>query len=109
MEHLFDLTHPNCFAAILIFFNIKINRFKSRRTMMLWPVKFNTTRYPWTGKANQCRLYYPVIINKMIIVCFIKCHLDTSAQFGKYHDFQVLILEKNSFVYFVFLFIIYFI
>ena len=68
---------------------------------MLWPVKLDTPRNPGTCKANQSRLYYLIIINKMTFLYFVVSHLYTSTQLRKNHDFNIFIFQIYSMVLFI--------
>ena len=72
MEHALHLVHPNGFATIGILLYFMINRLKCARAMMLRPVKFNTSAYPWASKPNQSWLNNTIVINKMIIVAILR-------------------------------------
>ena len=91
-KHFFILVYPHGFAAVGIFFYKMICWFKGRWPVVLRPVKLNAAADPRPGKRHKRRLYYLVVIHKMIIVGFIIRHLDAAAKFRQYHHFQVIIL-----------------
>ncbi len=107
-EHAFHLAAPHGYTSIGILFDAVIDRLESRWTVMLRPVKFQSTRNPGAGQSNQCRFDHLVVINKVPLFGFIECHLNATTQFRQYHDFQVLVLQKNGIPLFINLFIQYF-
>ena len=97
-EHTFYFAAPYGLAAIGMFLDRTIGRQECRRTMMLGPVKLNTTRNPRTGKSHQRRFHHLIIIYKVTVLHLIVCHVHTSSQFGQYHHFDIFILDKESMV-----------
>ena len=93
--HLVYIIDHNCFTSIFMFCNCIVYRLISSRTVMLRPVKFNTTGNPRSCQTYQRWFNYMVIIYKIISICFIICSLDSATQFRKYHHFKILILQIN--------------
>ena len=95
-EHPLHLAAPDRYAAISVFFNAVINSLKSRRPVMLGPVKLDPSRNPWACQPDQGWFDYLVIIDKVALFGFVEGHLDPPAQFRKDHDFQVLVFQING-------------
>ena len=79
MKHPFHFVHPYSDAAVSIFFNRRIYRHISTGTMMLRPIKLNTSRNPRTCQPHQCRFNHVIVINKMTFPDLIISHLYTTA------------------------------
>src|SRR5690606_3269111 len=90
-KHLLNFINPHGLASILIDVNIIIDRLKCRRSMVLWPIEFNTCRNPWTRKTNQRRLNYLIVINEMPVSNFVVRHLHAPTQLREYKNFEILI------------------
>ena len=97
-EHSLHFIAPYCLTAIRIFLYQKISRQKSRRTVMLRPVKFDASRNPRSCQSHQCRFHNLVVINKMTFFHLIISHVYTTTQLGKYHHLDVFILDKQCMI-----------
>ena len=106
--HLIHVIDHNCFASVFMFSNCIVYRKICSRTMVLWPVKFDTTGNPWSCQTNQCRFNYMIVVYKIISICFIICSLNSAAKFRKNHHFNILIFQINSFPCFILFDIFYF-
>ena len=80
-------------------FNQELSRVIGAGTVMLRPVEFNPSGNPGSCKPHQSRLDHLVVINKMGMVHFIKGYLNAPSQFREYHQLDVPVFDKNSFVY----------
>ena len=94
-EHSLHLTAPNRLATILKLFDVAIGRQICAGTVMLWPVEFNSSGNPRSGQSHQSWFNYLVIVDKVAFFHLIICHLYTSSQFRKNHDFYILIFYKK--------------
>ena len=102
--HLIHISHQQCHTAILMGFCQMIHRHVCRWTVMLRPVKFDTTGNPRTGKSHQRRFDHMVIIYKIIIIRFVVCALDSSTKFRQDHNLQIFIFQIYCMPDLVFLF-----
>ena len=65
---------------------------------MLGPVEFNAAGNPRPGQADEGGLDHAVIIDEIILIGFVQCPLDPSAQFRQDHDIQVFVFQDYSLV-----------
>ena len=100
-KHSLHFIAPYCLAAISIFLYQEISRQKSRRTVMLRPVKFDSSRNPRSCQSHQCRFHNLVVINKVTFLHLIISHVYTSSQLGKHHHLDVFILDKQRMIFLV--------
>ena len=47
--------------------------------MMLRPVEFNSTGDPRTGQTYKCRFDHMIVVDEVIVICFVQGSLNTSA------------------------------
>ena len=105
MEHTLHLIHPHSNRTVFILYDGRVYGHIGTGTMVLGPVELYATRYPGTSQTNKCRFYYMVIINKMALLNLVVCHLHTSAKFWQYHHLDILILNPDSMIVYIFLLI----
>ena len=74
-------SHPAGLGAIRVFHERCFGGHKSRRAVMLWPVKLHATGNPWAGKSNHSRLDAYVAVNEFVPVALQFCAMDFSTQF----------------------------
>ncbi|MOA10641.1 hypothetical protein D3C78_1305400 [compost metagenome] len=79
--HTVDFTYPYRRAPIFIFLQAILYWSERIRTVMLRPVELDASRYPWTGKTDESRLDNTVIVHKIIVIRFIDCAVNPSADF----------------------------
>ncbi len=72
---------------------------------MLRPVKLDTARNPRTCKTDKRRLYYLIIINRVVIIRLIENTLYSSAYLGQNHNKQVFIFQIYRRVHLIRLFV----
>ena len=101
--HLVYIIDHNSLAAVFMFGNCVVYRLISSRTMVLWPVKFNTAGNPRSGQAYQSRFDHMITIYEIISICFVICTLDSAAKFRENHYFDVLVFQIYCFPCFVLL------
>ena len=98
MEHPFAFAYPNDGTSIGTTFDRIVDRQERTRTVMLRPVKFNTTGDPRSGQSDQSGFDNMVIVDEMAVFNLIVRHLYPSAQLGKDHHFYIFVFQPNSMV-----------
>ena len=106
-EHAFHFVAPQCFATVLMVFNETICGQEGTGTVMLGPVKLNTSRNPRSGQSHKSRLHHLIVINEVPFPDLVVCHLYTASQFGQDHNFQIFVFQEISQIRAVMLFIFY--
>ncbi len=63
---------------------------------MLRPVKLDSARDPRAGQPDQGRLDYAVVVDKVVTVGLIQCHLHAPADLRQDHILQVAVFEEHG-------------
>ena len=101
--HLVNLAAFCRAAPVAVLMDPVIRRCKRRRTMMLRPVKLDSSADPGACQADQRRFYHFIVIYKVIMICLIKGALDPPSQFRQNHDLQVFVFQIHCGVCFIYL------
>lgn len=96
--HPVNLAHPYDSASILSSLKLIFNGSERIRAVMLRPVELNAPGDPRTRKADQSRLDYAVIIDKIIVIRLVERPVDPPSKLR--HDLyaQIFILQNNQLV-----------
>lgn len=84
-KHRVVLAQPNSIAPAVVLLDIGMNWHVSGGAVMLWPLKLNTTRYPWPQQPYQSRLDDILSVEEVILVGLIEASVDSPANLGKNH------------------------
>ena len=106
--HFVDFTYIYGRRSIFVFFKIEVNRSVSGWTVVLRPVEFDTAGDPRTGKSYECRFDHMVVIDKIIVIRFVKGSLDTSTQFREDHHKKIVIFHVDCMILYILFLIRYF-
>ena len=98
VEHALLLVAPDGDAAVLSLFDGAVHRQIGRRTMVLRPVELDAAADPGARQSDKRRLDDVIVIDKVALAYLVVGHLHASAQFGQYHDFQILVLQIDGVV-----------
>ena len=96
MEHALHLVHPYRYGTVFILHDGGVDRQIGRGTMVLGPVKLDATRDPRSCQTNEGGFDDVIIIHKVALLNLVVGHLDTSAQFGQDHHFDILVFDIDS-------------
>ena len=66
--------------------------------MVLRPVELDAAGDPGARKPYQGRLYYMIIVYKIVTVCLVISPLDAPTQSGKNHHFQVFVFQEERLI-----------
>ena len=105
--HLIHISDCERDGSVFILIHLPAGRHIGCRTVMLRPVEFYASADPWTEETDKRRFDDFVVVNEIIAVCLVKGPLDPSAERGKDHYIDIFILEDDSFIFLIFLFIHY--
>ncbi len=101
MEHPLHFADPYGLAPIFVLLDLKIDRVERTRTVMLGPVEFDAPGDPRSRQSYKRRFDHLIIVDKVTLPDLVVRHLNSSAEFRQYHDFEVLIFQEQTAIGFV--------
>ena len=95
-RHRIVIAAPDGFRAIGMLLDLEVRGQKRGRPMMLRPIEFNATGYPWPRQADKRGLDYRLVIDEVIAIGLILQNVDSPANFRQYHGADKLVLDPNG-------------